>query len=65
MQKVGTQQNWLESVLSKNKKLKKWVKMTPSRRMASPDEIADAVMFIIGNDFLCGRTIEVDGGLRM
>ena len=27
VQKVGTQQNWLESVLSKNKKLKKWVKM--------------------------------------
>ena len=27
VQKVGTQQNWLESILSKNKKLKKWVKM--------------------------------------
>ena len=27
VQKVGTTQNWLESVLSKNKKLKKWVKM--------------------------------------
>ena len=27
VQKVGTTQNWLESVLSKNRKLKKWVKM--------------------------------------
>jgi len=27
VQKVGTQQNWLEKILSKNKKLKKWVKM--------------------------------------
>ena len=27
VQKVGTEQNWLEKVLSKNKKLKKWVKM--------------------------------------
>ena len=27
VQKVGTTQNWLEKVLSKNKKLKKWVKM--------------------------------------
>jgi nitronate monooxygenase len=27
VQKVGTTQNWLESILSKNKKLKKWVKM--------------------------------------
>jgi len=27
VQKVGTEQNWLEKMLSKNKKLKKWVKM--------------------------------------
>ncbi len=27
VQKIGTQQNWLERLLSKNKKLKKWIKM--------------------------------------
>ena len=27
VQQIGTQQNWLERLLSKNKKLKKWVKM--------------------------------------
>ncbi len=27
VQEIGTQQNWLESILSKNKGLKKWVKM--------------------------------------
>ena len=27
MQQTGTTQNWLEKILSKNKKLKKWVKM--------------------------------------
>lgn len=27
VQKIGTKQNWLEKILSKNKKLKKWVKM--------------------------------------
>lgn len=27
VQKIGTKQSWLESVLNKNKKLKKWVKM--------------------------------------
>ena len=27
VQKIGTKQNWLEKVLSKNKRLKKWVKM--------------------------------------
>lgn len=27
VQKIGTQQNWLERILNKNKKLKKWAKM--------------------------------------
>ena len=27
VQKIGTKESWLESVLNKNKKLKKWVKM--------------------------------------
>ena len=27
VKKVGTKQTWLESILNKNKKLKKWVKM--------------------------------------
>jgi len=27
VQKIGTKQNWLEALLSKNKRLKKWVKM--------------------------------------
>lgn len=27
VQKTGTKQNWLEKILSKNKKLKKWIKM--------------------------------------
>lgn len=27
VQKIGTKQNWLERILSKNKRLKKWVKM--------------------------------------
>ena len=27
MQKTGTTQNWLEKLMSKNKKIKKWMKM--------------------------------------
>lgn len=45
--------------------LEKWVKMTPVKRMAFPSEIASTVMFVLENDFICGRTLEVDGGLRM
>jgi len=37
----------------------------PLGRMGQPDEIAHAVQFIFENDYFSGRTIEVDGGLRI
>ena len=45
--------------------LKDWIKKIPLRRMGKPVEIADAIMFIIKNDFINGKVIEIDGGLRM
>ncbi len=37
----------------------------PLKRLAKPDEIAAAVQFIIGNDYINGRDFAVDGGLRL
>ncbi len=37
----------------------------PLRRMAEPDEIAHAAIFIAENDYFSGRVIEVDGGQRI
>ncbi|MEJ2602296.1 MAG: SDR family oxidoreductase [Gammaproteobacteria bacterium] len=37
----------------------------PARRVGDPDEIAHAVQFIFENDYVSGRCIEVDGGLRL
>ena len=45
--------------------LKDWTKKTPLRRLASPPEIADGILFIIQNDFFNGRVLELDGGLRI
>jgi len=45
--------------------IKNWTMKTPLRRMASPEEIAQAIVFVLKNDFFCGRTLELDGGLRM
>jgi 3-oxoacyl-[acyl-carrier protein] reductase len=42
-----------------------WISKTPLRRLASPEEIADGILFIIRNDFLNGRILELDGGLRI
>ena len=33
--------------------------------MGTPEEVAHGIIFIIENDFFCGRTLELDGGLRM
>ncbi len=37
----------------------------PLRRMGQPDEIAKTVQFIIENDYISGKTIEVDGALTL
>ncbi|WP_028112012.1 SDR family oxidoreductase [Ferrimonas kyonanensis] len=37
----------------------------PVGRLGQPDEIAQAIEFIIANDYFSGRCIEVDGGIRL
>ncbi len=37
----------------------------PLRRLGEPSEIAATAVFIAENDFVTGRVIEVDGGLRL
>ena len=36
----------------------------PSKRLGEPKEVASTIEFIIENDYINGRIIEVDGGLR-
>ncbi len=37
----------------------------PLRRIGDPDEIAKTVQFLLENDYITGRCIGVDGGLRL
>lgn len=37
----------------------------PLHRLGQPDEIAATAVYIAENDFLTGRVVEVDGGLRL
>ena len=39
-------------------------KVIPVGRLGDRGELADAAMFIIENDYMNGRLIELDGGLR-
>lgn len=45
--------------------LDRMLRMIPAGRPGRPEEVADAAAFVIGNDYLNGRVIELDGGLRI
>jgi len=45
--------------------LEKLSSMIPLNRLAQPEEIAHTVVFVLENDYLSGRSIEVDGALRL
>lgn len=45
--------------------LEKMVAAVPLRRAGKPAEIAQAAQFIVENDFFTGRSIDLDGGLRL
>lgn len=45
--------------------LDRMLAMIPAGRPGRPEEVADAAAFIIGNDYVNGRVIELDGGLRI
>jgi len=39
--------------------------MIPAGRIGEPDEIAHTVQYLMENDFVNGRNIEIDGGMRL
>ena len=43
--------------------LKQVINEVPLRRLGKPEEIADAILFAIKNDFLNAKVLEIDGGL--
>ncbi|WP_299583632.1 SDR family oxidoreductase [uncultured Microbulbifer sp.] len=45
--------------------LESLVKQVPLRRLGEQEEIASTVAFILENDFISGRVIDVDGGARI
>lgn len=45
--------------------LQKVIAPVPLKRLGEPDEIWDAVEFIVRCGYFTGRTVEVDGGLRL
>ena len=38
---------------------------TPVGRVGRPEDIAQSIVFLIGNSFMTGCVLECDGGLRL
>jgi 3-oxoacyl-[acyl-carrier protein] reductase len=49
----------------KQEALEKLCAGIPAKRMGQPYEIAQTVAFILENDYVSGRVIEVDGAMRL
>jgi NAD(P)-dependent dehydrogenase (short-subunit alcohol dehydrogenase family) len=43
----------------------KFAAAAPAGRVGKPEDIADAIVFLIGNTFMTGTVLECDGGLRL
>jgi 3-oxoacyl-[acyl-carrier protein] reductase len=55
-----------ELVMSmKPEALEKMTSMIPAGRVGDPDEIAHTVQYLVENDFVNGRDIAIDGGMRL
>ena len=45
--------------------LEKMAAGIPAKRLCEPDEIAHAAVYLMENDYMSGRVVEIDGGLRL
>jgi NAD(P)-dependent dehydrogenase (short-subunit alcohol dehydrogenase family) len=43
----------------------KFAAATPAGRVGRPEDIAESIVFLIGNSFMTGCVLECDGGLRL
>ncbi|WP_336366984.1 SDR family oxidoreductase [Marinobacter sp. C2H3] len=65
---MGIAPGFIETDMVASMKPEALEKMTagiPLKRMGQPEEIAQTAAFIFENEYLSGRMIEVDGGLRL
>lgn len=45
--------------------LSQWIARTPLRRLGATEEVIEAIVLAIGNDFMTGNVLAVDGGLSL
>jgi NAD(P)-dependent dehydrogenase (short-subunit alcohol dehydrogenase family) len=50
---------------ARDEMLEGMAKRVPLRRVAQPDDIADAVLFLMRNDYVTGEMLTIDGGYSL
>jgi len=55
----------VETDLFSKEELERMARLTPFRRVASPEEIAHAVIFLIENDYVSGEVLDINAGRYM
>ena len=56
--------NWMPED-QKRETFNKFAAATPVGRVGRPEDIAESIVFLIGNSFMTGCVLECDGGLRL
>lgn len=56
--------NWLDPE-AKQETFDRFAQAAPVGRVGKPEDIAQAIVFLVGNTFMTGCVIECDGGLRL
>lgn len=56
--------NWMPED-QKKKAFSRFAESTPVGRIGTPEDVAQAIVFVIGNSFMTGCVLECDGGLRL
>jgi len=49
----------------KNETFKQYATQIPAGRVGKPDEIANAILFLAGNEYMTGKVIGCDGGMSL
>jgi NAD(P)-dependent dehydrogenase (short-subunit alcohol dehydrogenase family) len=56
--------NWMPAD-QKQTTFARFAATTPAGRVGKPEDVAQAIVFLIGNSFMTGCVLECDGGLRL
>ncbi len=56
--------NWMQED-DKQATFAKFAAATPTGRIGNPEDVAQSIVFLIGNSFMTGCVLECDGGLRL